>query len=257
MPVVYYTFLAGAASLAALPFVTSGFFSKDQILWYAWTAENGNGFFWLAGLAGALITAFYTARLLLIVFWGEERTHVSSLPGKLMTTPLVILAVLSISAGFIEWPHNLLHATLFSDFTSRTLPATLVRNTGINEGIFQAIAIAVTLLGVYIGYQLYYKYRDKTEQAMALSSQQQFSARNFFYNGWEFDALYNSVFVKPFLFITQVNRADLFDQISKGVSGGFNRLNDWFSVSQNGSLRWYGAGVLFGIIFILTLEILL
>jgi NADH-quinone oxidoreductase subunit L len=257
MPVVYYTFLAGAASLAALPFVTSGFFSKDQILWYAWTAENGNGFLWLAALAGALITAFYTARLMLIVFWGEQRTPVHKHPAKLMTSPLIILAVLSIVAGFIEWPHNLIHATLFSDLVSGVLPATEMRDAGINEAIFQAIAIAVTLLGVYIGYQLYYKYRDKTEAAIASPSAQQLSVRNFFLNGWEFDALYNTVFVKPFVYITQVNQTDLFDQLSKGVSAAFDRLNDWFSVSQNGSLRWYGAGVLFGIIFILTLEIIL
>ena len=42
MPVVFATFLAGAAALAALPFISAGFYSKDQILWYAWSANGGN-----------------------------------------------------------------------------------------------------------------------------------------------------------------------------------------------------------------------
>src|SRR5690606_29199332 len=63
MRTVFLTFLAGAASLAALPLVTAGFFSKDPILWYAWSAANGNPFLWMLAIAGAFITAFYSTRL--------------------------------------------------------------------------------------------------------------------------------------------------------------------------------------------------
>src|SRR6266571_4522905 len=47
MPVVFYTFLAGAAALAALPLISAGFYSKDQVLWYAWSAGNGNALLWI------------------------------------------------------------------------------------------------------------------------------------------------------------------------------------------------------------------
>ena len=57
MPVIFYTFLAGAAALAALPFITSGFFSKEQILGYALARRNGNPIFWVVGIVGAFITA--------------------------------------------------------------------------------------------------------------------------------------------------------------------------------------------------------
>ena len=83
--------------------------------------------FGLVAITGAFITALYTTRLMLVVFWGEMKTEVSAHPGKLMTTPLIILAVLSIVAGFIEWPHNLIHLTLFSDFVEKVLPATLLK----------------------------------------------------------------------------------------------------------------------------------
>src|SRR3954451_2445640 len=96
MPVVFYTFLAGAAALSALPLITAGFYSKDQILWYAWGASNGNELLWFTALVGAFITALYSTRLMLVVFWGEAKTPVVELPGRLMTVPLVILAILSI-----------------------------------------------------------------------------------------------------------------------------------------------------------------
>ena len=255
MPVIFWTFLAGSAALAALPFISAGFFSKDQILWYAWSADNGNPILWIVALFGAFITAFYTTRLMLVVFWGEMKTHIGEYPGKLMTLPLVVLAVLSVVAGFIEWPHNMLHVTLFSDLVHKVLPLTALNETVPAEIIFQLIAIAVTLLGVYTGYVLYYKNKAIIEQWK--QSPDRMSVYEFLYKGWQFDELYDALFVRPFVFVTQINKADFFDRLYRGIALGSQRLNQLFSVSQNGSLRWYVAGVLFGILFILTLQLLL
>jgi NADH-quinone oxidoreductase subunit L len=68
MPLVYVTFLAGAASLSALPLVTAGFYSKDQILWFGWSSAGSNHWLWLAGIAGALLTSLYTFRLVFLTF---------------------------------------------------------------------------------------------------------------------------------------------------------------------------------------------
>ena len=81
--------------------------------------------------------------------------------------------------------------------------------------------------------------------------------RNFFFKGWGFDQLYDTVFVKPFLFITRINQADVFDKLYNGIAKANQALNRLLSLSQNGSLRWYIAGVLIGILFILTLQLLL
>src|SRR5690606_12875868 len=54
VPVIYWTFLIGSASLAAVPFITAGFFSKDQLLWLAWAGDKGNIGFYPAALIGAL-----------------------------------------------------------------------------------------------------------------------------------------------------------------------------------------------------------
>ena len=255
MPVVFWTFVAGAAALAALPLISAGFYSKDQILWYAWSTENGNPLLWLIALAGAVITAFYTIRLVLVVFWGTQKTSISEYPGRLMTLPLILLAFLSITAGFIEMPHNLIHFSLFSDFVQNTLPATNMQERLPAEVIFQAIAIAFTLAGLFAGYWLYYRNRGLREGWKASPVMMQ--VRNFFYKGWAFDQLYEYLFVKPYVFLTRINKGDVLDQVNKAIAAASLRLNRWFSLAQNGSLRWYTAGVIVGILFILTLQILL
>ena len=255
MPVVFYTFLAGAAALSALPLISAGFYSKDQILWYAWSASNGNELLWFTALAGAFITALYSTRLMLVVFWGETKTEIRELPNKRMTTPLIILAVLSITAGFIELPHNMGHVNLFSNLIQKVLPTTDLKTNVPQEIILQGIAVVITLLGIYSGYALYYRYTSVIERWKQSSAKMWL--RNFFFSGWAFDQLYAAVFVKPFFYITHINKADVFDQLNKSIALVSQQLNEWFSVSQSGSLRWYVAGVLIGIIFILTLQLFL
>ena len=254
MPVVFYTFLAGAAALAALPLVDAGFFSKDQVLWYAWSAGNGNALLWALALAGAFITAYYSTRLMLVVFWGEIKTPAGEYPGKLMTVPLIILAVLSVAGGFIEWPHDLIHLTLFSDLVQKVLPATQMKEDLPGEAVFQLIAAAVTLLGVYTGYVLYYRNKAVLEQWK--QSPGMSAIRNFLFKGWGFDQFYDTVLVKPFVFITRINKMDVFDQLYNGIVQTNLRLSRLLSVSQNGSLRWYIVGVLIGILFIITLQLI-
>lgn len=253
MPVVFYTFLAGAASLAALPLVTAGFFSKDPILWYAWSATNGNAMLWILALAGAFLTALYSTRLMLVVFGGESKTPVGEQPGRLMTFPLIVLAIFSLMAGFIEWPHNLLQVDWFSAFIQQVLPVTLVKDELPSEFIFQGIAVFITLAGIYLAYALYHRkpgIRWQTSPSLS-------AIRNFLFEGWKFDQLYDAVFVKPFLFIARISKMDVFDRIYNGIAYAIIQVNRFLSVSQNGSLRWYIVGVLIGILFIITLQLLL
>jgi NADH-quinone oxidoreductase subunit L len=255
MPVIYYTFTIGAAALAALPLVTAGFFSKDQILWYAWSAGGGHPALWALALSGAFITAFYSTRLILVVFWGDMKTAPGHLPPGTMTIPLIILAFFSIAGGWIEWPHNLLHISLFSEQVQQVLPVTQLKPHLPEEIIFQLIAVVVTLSGIYTGYALYYR-----QSALIVQWQQSanmMAIRNFLLSGWKFDQLYDTLLVKPFLFITRINKSDVIDKLYTGIADIHLQLNKLFSFFQNGSLRWYVAGVLIGILFIITLQLLL
>ena len=134
------------------------------------------------------------------------------------------------------------------------MPATILKEGVPPEIIFQLIAVAITLLAVYLGYRLYY--RNKTVIENWKQSPAMMGLRNFFFKGCGFDQLYETVFVKPFVFITRINKADVFDKLYNGIAKANQTLNRLLSVSQNGSLRWYIAGVLIGILFILTLQLL-
>lgn len=253
LPVIFWTFLIGSASLAALPLVSAGFYSKDQILWYAWAAEDGSPILWFVALLGAFITALYTTRMMLLTFWGDSKTELSQIPGRLMTAPLIVLALFALLVGFIELPHNFGHVTLFSDLLMPVLPGTILREEGTNEWLFQALAAGVTLSGVFLGYMIYYRKsatvaRFKRGGAVA-------SLRNFWFSGWGFDRLYDVIFVRPVVFLANVNKNDLLDNFYAGVAKVSQQLHQVLSFSQSGSLRWYAMGLLIGSIILLSIQL--
>src|SRR5579859_3452118 len=112
IPTTYWTmFIATLAIAGIFPF--AGFFSKDAILWEAYSREGGAyRVLWGVGYLTALMTAFYMFRLMYLTFHGKPRMsheaehHIHESPPS-MTGPLVVLAVMSLFAGFLGWPHSL------------------------------------------------------------------------------------------------------------------------------------------------------
>jgi NADH-quinone oxidoreductase subunit L len=108
MPTTYWTFLVGCLAIAGIPGL-SGFFSKDEILWYAWAGPNGHPIFWAIGAGAAGLTAFYMFRMFFVVFLGESRMdphveeHAHESP-KVMTVPLMLLSLGAIVAGYVGIP---------------------------------------------------------------------------------------------------------------------------------------------------------
>ncbi len=254
LPVIYWTFLIGAASLAALPFITAGFYSKDQILWLAWAGEKGNIWFYLAALIGALVTSIYTFRMVFLTFFGEEKTHVGHGAGRLITIPLVILAVLSLLGGFIELPHTMGHVTLLSDFLQPVLPDVVLRpGTEQSEWWMQGIAAILCLLGIYVAYFFYMKRTDLRAEIKGAT----YELNRFWFSGWGFDALYDILFVQPFLYLARTNKNDFLDKINEGMVTGANFFHKTFALTQNGVMRWYIMGIVVGAILILSLGLLL
>jgi NADH-quinone oxidoreductase subunit L len=246
MPVVFMTFLIGAASLSALPLITAGFYSKDQILWYSLSSETGSTILWIAGIIGAFLTALYSFRMIFITFFGEAKTQPSFLPGKLMTIPLIILAVLSVFGGFIELPQSLGNIHLFSNLVDNTLPAIAVRESGHSEILIQSLSAIIALAGIYLAYLIYFK-------KPALSESFSHSRVNkFFEKGWGFDRVYDILFVKPVVWLSEIDKDDVFDWLNIGISKLALMANRLLSFLQNGKLRWYLMSFTIGIVLILT-----
>jgi NADH-quinone oxidoreductase subunit L len=246
MPVVFYTFLIGSASLSALPLITAGFFSKDQILWYAYSSQTGSVLLWLAGIVGAFLTALYSFRMIFITFYGEAKTQPTFLPGKLMTYPLIILSVLSIVGGFIELPSSIGSIHLFSRLVENTLPVVVTKAAENKELLFQALSSLIALSGIYLAYVIYIK-------KPSLSAPYSHSKINrYFEKGWGFDKLYDTLFVRPIVWLSVVDKNDFFDLWSKGLARLALFLNRVLSTAQNGKLRWYLLSFVIGIAIILT-----
>ena len=160
MPVTFWTFIIGSAALAGI-FPLSGFFSKDEIL--ATFGHEGYTLVLSIGIAGAFVTAFYMTRAVSLTFFGEYKVdghpHESE---RLMTVPLIALAVLAAVAGFVNWPGVFTGFTEWvgtvafaplGDYHPESLDLTLA-----------AVGMGAALLGIAAGWALYGKDRE-TQQA--------------------------------------------------------------------------------------------
>ena len=249
LPITFWTFLIASASLAALPLVTAGFYSKDAILWFAWSSTtNGSTILWVAGWIGAFITAIYTFRMVFITFYGDKRSEISHKPGWLIKIPLIVLAVLSVIGGFIELPDTMGHFAIFSSFLDMTLPVVKTIEGTVNELTLQIIVSVTALLGVYIAYRLYIKIPVSQAEDVKQSLIQKY-----FFAGWGFDWLYDKIFVRPVVFLAKINKNDFIDYIYMFVAWLNRMLNLILARTQTGKIRWYAMGIVLGAIITLTI----
>ncbi|HYU59069.1 MAG TPA: NADH-quinone oxidoreductase subunit L [Actinomycetota bacterium] len=153
MPVTFWTFVIGAAALSNIP-PFAGFWSKDEIISTAF--HSGHYFVWAVAFVTAIVTAFYMTRAVLLTFFGDYRgtAHPHEAPVSI-TAPLVLLAFLSVTAGF-------LNATAFN------LPAPFTawvhfgaaEHEPFNYG-FAAVSILGAAGGLAVGYRLYRGWRER------------------------------------------------------------------------------------------------
>ena len=151
LPVTYWTFVVGSLALAGFP-LTSGFFSKDDLLISAWSAGPLGQFLTILGLVTALMTAFYSFRLVFVTFWGPSHVdphhagHIHESP-KTMTLPLIILAMLSIVTGYLGIPEFL--GPMFE-----THAGGAAHEGGVGISIM-VVATAMGLIGIAGAYYVY------------------------------------------------------------------------------------------------------
>jgi len=169
LPVTWPTFLIGTVALAGV-FPFAGFFSKDEILWKAFSA--GNPGLWLVGFLGAGLTAFYMMRLVVLAFFGDNRAgeevrhHVHESPAT-MTAPLAVLAALSVVGGWLGWPHFLGGANRFERWLAPVFEAgagghgavaahgVAAHGAASTEWLLAAASLSLALLGLYAGFRAY------------------------------------------------------------------------------------------------------
>jgi NADH-quinone oxidoreductase subunit L len=205
MPSTFLTFLCGAAALSGLPLM-SGFFSKDEIL--SRTFEHGGAYtvLWLIGLVTAAMTAFYTWRMVALTFSGSERfdaqrVHPHESP-PVMTSPLMVLAALSIVGGVLGLPAVFGAPNLIGEWLEPVLaPGRAILDA---RGAEEAISHAQEwiLLGVGAVIALYFAHRgfrayERGTEADAEIARAQPAAVSFLENAWGIDRAYSHWVVQP------------------------------------------------------------
>jgi NADH-quinone oxidoreductase subunit L len=144
---------------------------------------------------------------------------------------------------------------LFSGFLAPVLPPVELRPaaTTSTEWLVQGITMVLTLGGIYLAY---YFYRLKPEQATQLKTSIA-GLHNFWLSGWGFDALYNTLIVRPYVYLAAVNKRDVVDNFYSSVVSAAEHIHRLFATTQGGILRWYIMSMVIGAILILTLGLLL
>ncbi len=244
-PLVFWTFLAGALCLAGAP-LTSGFFSKDAILLATFA---GGGVFqrilWGVAAATALLTVFYTFRLVYLVFAGSPRAagEAHRLPGVMRWT-LPPLAVLALAGGLLNLPVAWGGSGVLNSFLGRFAGREIHASHALEWGL----AGLATLLFVLGWLLARLRYRPFPEERIS-------PARDFLLRGWEADRLVSAVIVRPFTSLARIlwQRGDRkgIDGFLEGTGHLLMAMGEGLRRATTGRLHSYLGGFAWGLIALL------
>jgi len=247
LPITHITFLIGCIAIAGVP-PFSGFFSKDEILAAAF---EKNKIYWVLGLVGAAMTAFYMFRLYATTFLGkfrgsnEQEAHLHESP-LAMTLPLIVLAILSALGGAIGIPHimggNHWLTGQLSTIVSTPQEAHLAVST---EWILMGVSVAIAAIALVIALSRYSKQTDE-EPSSAIGK--------FFYHKWYIDELYQKAIIEPLNKFALFLKEFIEKKVIDGAVNGTGKLVQFSArkvrLIQNGQAGYY---ILFMVLGIITL----
>jgi NADH-quinone oxidoreductase subunit L len=295
IPWTFWTMTIATFAIAGIP-PFAGFFSKDEILWRAYQVS---WVYWFIGLFTAFVTSFYMFRLWFMTFFGEYRgraeshedsahdlAHDDTRAGALapyghghghggihespwvMVGPLVVLAFLSLTGGWIGVPGSLGGSNHFDKFLGPVFHSTIAAGaeghglaapphqetegpepqTGhATELIFTGISVFAGLLGFFLAWQLYYRNPQLPQQIAAGLG----TLYNAVVHKYYIDELYATLFVKPLiagsaLILWHGIDQDVIDASVDTGAHGANEVSDSIRHMQSGNLRSYAGWVAAG-----------
>ena len=260
VPVTYAMMWIGSLALAGFPFF-AGFYSKDMILEAAFAAHTGVGqmAFWLGCLA-ALLTAFYSWRLLILAFHGTPRAsaepmaHIHDSP-KVMLLPLVPLALGAIFAGFLGYELFVGHdmAQFWGDSIFILPTHTAMENAHHVPTWVKLLPIGLATAGVAMAYLAY----TFIPSLPGMVASRFAPIHKFFFNKWYFDELYDKIFVKPSVkigsLLWQRGDKDTIDGFGPdGITALILRISQSASRIQSGYVYHYAFAMMIGIVVLLS-----
>ena len=276
IPVTYGTFFIACLAIAGIPGF-SGFFSKDEILWQAFSAPRGSTFIWLLTAITAGMTAFYMFRLFFGIFHGkcnaseEVKHHIHESP-PVMTVPLAILAALSLIGGYVGIPHILGGANHIHEFLAPVFgPAAQHASTGGHFSFISAawaaaesgahessslelalmvLSVAIALVGITVAYVFYLRSPDLPRRFTAKFA----GFYNWVHNKYFVDELYEFLFVRGILkagaFLLRVVDLSLIEGLVNGSAKVLQQSGAKLRRLETGFVQQYAIGIIAGAIIV-------
>ena len=236
LPLTFWPYLAGAACLAGLP-LTGGFFSKDSILAALWLKGGPlNLGLYLLALLTALLTAFYSFRMIYLVFFGSNsQTHMPA-ELKVMQLVLIPLALLGLFGGLLNLP-----GYLGGGFLNGFFGGAAAEGSRLQELALQGVAGALALVGLLAAHLRYGgKARAERLREAALPPSPLVS---FLLNGWYFDRLYQAILIRPYQLLSAVlwQRVDegIIDDTLDRLASGLGSSGSWLGRWSTGRISVY------------------
>lgn len=262
LPITSITFIIATLAIAGIP-PLAGFFSKDAILALAFEASPLK---WGLGVFAALLTTFYMFRMLFLTFFGEfrgtqhQKEHLHESP-LLMTLPLMILAALTVLAGFIEIPHVFVHegSNWFSHYLADAHVPLLEASSisASTEFVLMGSALTLVLLVILSTYIIYV-----SKKTLPASSENDMSALDkLSYNKFYVDELYDTIILKPIAFFSDIFHniieKNFIDRIVNFSGKSIQWSGKTIRFVQSGDVNTYTIFMVIGIVVILFLNFIL
>jgi NADH-quinone oxidoreductase subunit L len=251
LPSTYWCTLISASALAGVP-LTAGFFSKDLILWHVFAGPKGSPALWFLAWVTAGLTAFYAFRLFFMVFHGDSRVperargNLHESP-PVMTTPLIVLALGSLFAGWAGAPEYL-GGSLWDRWLGPVFgSAPMAHHEDLGRELSLMVAtLAIVGLGIYLAYRVFQREHRIVSWKIYRWLQDQYYI----------DELYDSWFVRPLTACAQWLAVRFDPDVVDGIVNGIGRrAMEWSALGrrlQTGDVQHYLLGFLIGALLLLS-----
>ena len=270
VPITFRTMFVATLAISGIP-LFSGFFSKDEILWKAFSSgTNGSWVLWLVGWVTAGLTAFYMFRLIYLTFYGEERIsadakkHLHESPSS-MTVPLMALAVLSVIGGFVGMPHVFGVQNCFEEWLHPVMAAapggghSMIEHALASEAgsasmewLLMGASVVLVLIAIYLAF---YFYRRNTKAATSLAESMA-GVKNTLANKYYVDEFYGAAVIRPVvyfsLFLWKIVDVIFIDGFLNGLAKLWRDVSDGLRYGQSGRVRNYATIFVVGVVVLIA-----
>lgn len=263
LPHTHLTMLVGSLAISGIPFF-SGFFSKDEILYSAIALPGGVSYLFVVGVLTAILTAFYTGRMMALTFYGTKRYshdvehHLHESPA-LMTFPLYVLAVLAAFGGFLGVPHilgdYLGHMPHYlSLWLDPVVPSKHLPLVGVKIQLHEAVVMigsAILAIGSYTAGVLLFKKNMFVKDIISGFKPIEKILNNKYY----VDELYGIIIINPLKHISRIS-AQIIDKLFvdgavNGIGSLVKKTGTGLRALQTGDIQSYALMMLMGLLVVI------